>query len=488
MGRVAIAGIRHETNTYCRDTTPASAFHQRRGAALLRERETESAAGGAMRACERLGFEVAPILIVDAQPSGTIESEAYESFKQEILAGIDAARPVDAVFLDLHGAGVVEHLEDLEGDLAAAVRDLVGEAVPMTAVFDLHGNVTQAMADALDGVFACHHYPHIDFHERADEAICLIDAMLREHFRPLVHVETVPMLLPTTTTFGGIGKGMLGEILAAEAPAEVIDVSWFHGFPYTDIEHVGCHVAVTVRGDRERARQVARATAKSLWRQRDGFRPQSLSAAEAVERARQATEHPVVINETSDNCGGGTPGDGTHLLRAMLEARLEKACFAFLVDPEVARQAHEAGVGSTIDVRLGGKTDDLHGAPLQLTAYVKALHDGRLTMLAMVKGASLHLGPMARLVVDGIDIVVASNRSQTFDIGPFLAVGIDVTAYPIVALKSSNHFRAGFQDLAGTIITADPPGLTTHHIEIFDRTRAPGPLWPIDPGAEYGTD
>ena len=81
MTRVAIAGIRHETNTYCQDTTPASAFHQRRGAAILRERDTESAAGGAMRACERLGFEVVPILIADAQPSGTIRSEAYESFR-----------------------------------------------------------------------------------------------------------------------------------------------------------------------------------------------------------------------------------------------------------------------------------------------------------------------------------------------------------------------------------------------------------------------
>ncbi len=273
MTRVAIAGIRHETNTYCQDTTPTAAFHQRRGAAILRERDTGSAAGGAMRACERLGFEVVPILITAAQPSGTIRSETYESFRQEILAGIDAARPVDAVCLDLHGAGVVEHLEDLEGDLATAVRDLLGEAVPIVAVFDLHGNVTQAMADALDGVFACHHYPHVDFHERADEAIRLIDDMLRENFRPVTHIETVPMLLPTTTTFAGIGKSMLEEMLEAELPDDVIDVSWFHGFPYTDIEHVGCHVAVTVRGDRERARTVARSAAESLWRRRDAFRP-----------------------------------------------------------------------------------------------------------------------------------------------------------------------------------------------------------------------
>ena len=111
---------------------------------------------------------------------------------------------------------------------------------------------------------------------------------------------------------------------------------------------------------------------------------------------------------------------------------------------------------------------------------MKSLHDGRIRMRAMFKGAPLNLGPMARLVVDGMDVIVASRRSQTFDIEPFLAVGIDVMNYDFVALKSSAHFRAGFQDLAGAIVTADPPGLTTLQIEVFPRERAPGPLWPVD--------
>lgn len=115
---------------------------------------------------------------------------------------------------------------------------------------------------------------------------------------------------------------------------------------------------------------------------------------------------------------GGAPGDGTHLLRSMLDTRPESACFGFIIDADVADQAHTAGVGATITVDLGGNTDALHGAPLHLTAYVKALHDGRLKMLAMFKGAPLHLGKLARLVVDGIDIIVGSRRSQTFDIAP----------------------------------------------------------------------
>jgi microcystin degradation protein MlrC len=486
--KIAIAGIAHETNTYVRSLTQARDFHQLRGERILRLRGTETSVGGALATCDTLGIEPVPIFLADAQPSGTIARETYDAFKEEILRGLADALPIDGVFLALHGAGVVDGMPDLEGDLCVAVRELLGEGVPITAVFDLHGNVTQVMADALDGAFACHQYPHIDMHLRADEAIRLIVRMHEEGFRPVLHVETVPMLIPTTTTFEGIGEAMLARVLESEAEDGVIDASWFHGFPYTDTPHVGMHVVVTTRGDREQARRIARRLARELWSSRESFRARSLSAEEAVAQARDlaAARRPVVINETSDNPGGGAPGDGTHLLRAMLDAKLENACFGFIVDPEVAAQAHAAGVGSSIDVSLGGKYDALHGAPLALRAYVKSLADGRLIMQAMGKGARLNLGPMARLLVDGIDVVVASNRSQTFDPEPFLALGIDVRRYAIVALKSSNHFRAGFRDVAAAIVTADPPGLTTHHVEIFPRRHAPGPLWPLQEGSDYG--
>ena len=486
--RIAIAGIGHETNTYCRDQTELSDFYISRGEKIFNSRGTTTSVGGALDACETLGVEAVPIMVAGTQPSGTINRDAYESMKAEILAGISQQAPLDGIYLELHGAGVVDGIPDLEGDLASDIRRLVGEAVPITASFDLHGNITQKMADALDGVFACHQYPHIDMHLRAQEAVELIVNMLKDNFRPTLVVETVPMLMPTTTTFLGPGKEMLESILAAEDDDDIIDISWFHGFPYTDIEHVGTHICVTSRGDRDKAELLAKKMAKKLWDYRENFRPISLTAAQAVVQAQAAKSLPVIINETSDNCGGGTPGDGTHLLRAMLDAGLENACFGFIVDPEVAAQAHKAGVGATIEVSLGGKYDDLHGEPLELLVYVKALHDGRLTMQAMGKGSRINYGRMARLIVNDMDIIVASNRSQTFDTEPFLALGIDVTRLDIVALKSSNHFRAGFSDIAGTIITADPPGLTTHHIEIFSRKNSVQPMWPIDELADYSPD
>lgn len=487
--RIAIAGISHETNTYCRDLTQADAFYQLRGERMLQTRGQQSDVGGAIDACEAAGVEPVPILFVSTQPSGTIAHDAYQAFKQEIVDGLARTPDIDAIVLCLHGAGVAEGVDDIEGDLAISIRQQVGDNIPIAASFDLHGNITQAMADALDGIFACHHYPHVDLHDRAAEAVALTIRMHNEGIKTHTCVVNVPMLMPTTTTYIDPGKSRLARMLDAQRKPGVIDVSWFHGFPYTDVPHVGCYVAVTTEADAELGQKVANTLAAELWNDRETFRARSLSADEAVSAATAAASAadnaPVVIHETSDNCGGGAPGDGTHLLRAMLEAGLENACFGFIVDPQTAAEAHTAGIGATINIELGGRYDELHGTPIVTRAYVKALHDGRIIMQAMFKGAPINLGPMARLVIDGMDVIVASRRNQTFDPEPFLALGVDVMRCKYIALKSSNHFRAGFQDIAAEIITADPPGLTTHHIEVFPRQKCTRALWPLDEKATF---
>ena len=491
--RIALCGISHETNTYCAQPTPASAFYTFRGERMLAAAGQESDVGGAVDACLRLNLDPVPLLFASTQPSGVIERDAYEGFKAEILDGLEhaLAQGLDAVVLLLHGAGVVDGVPDLEGDFAQAVRRCVGD-LPVTASFDLHGNFTSTMTDALNGVFVCHQYPHIDLHLRAAEAVEAAADMARSGKRAACELIEMPLLLPTTTTFEGIGENMLERLLALESQSEALDLSWCHGFPYCDVAHVGSFVVATAYAEQmAAAREAAAQFAQELWAVREQFRPASLSAEQALAQAQthladDTLEGPVVINETSDNCGGGTPGDGTHLLREMLAQKLgANACFGFIVDPGTAAQAHEAGVGSDIEVQLGGHSDDLHGEPIQTKAYVKALHDGRLVLQHMFRGTPINLGPMARLVIDGMDVVVASNRSQTFDREPFAALGIDVMKYQIVALKSSNHFRAGFQHLARAIVTADTPGLTTHQIQIFPRQHTSRRLWPVDERAQF---
>lgn len=201
--------------------------------------------------------------------------------------------------------------------------------------------------------------------------------------------------------------------------------------------------------------------------------------------ALDSANQPIVINETSDNPGGGAPGDGTYLLAVMLKEQVENACFAPMYDPEVAALAHRSGAGSWIDVHLGGKTDQLHGEPLPLQAYVKSLTDGRFVRSSpMGKGFSVNLGKSARLQVGEIDIIVCSARSQLMDEQLLLLHGIDIKDYKIVALKSSHHFRAGFEPLSEEIISVDSPGLSTLDFETFSFRNVKGPVYPLHPVKE----
>lgn len=485
--RIALGGLSHETNTYAdavSGPTDLSRFVVRRGDRMLKARGTDTFVGGFLDACDELGAEPVPTLWAWANPSGTITASAYEALRDELLSRLAEAIPVDAVALELHGAGVVDGIDDLEGDLGAAVRSLVGPDVPIVAALDLHGNITDAMAGAFDVFFGNQLYPHTDGRERGHEAVAAVPQLLAGTWRPVVHVEHLPMLLPASTTdAGGPAAEMNALCRSVEERPGVIDCTVFHGFPYVDVPHVGVHVVVTTDGDEARVAAAAAASevASWIWEHRERFRTESHSPEGAVRTAIglvASGRRPVVINETCDNPGGGAPGDGTHLLRAMLDAGLEDAAFGFIADPAVAAQAHAAGVGARIDVRLGGKHGDLHGPTLELAGAVRSLTDGRIVLQHMLKGVLMDLGPSARLRCGGIDVIVTSQPFQTLDTEIFLLHGIDVTRCSVVGLKSSQHFRAGFTHLAGAILTADAPGLTTNLVETFEHLRAPGPLWP----------
>jgi microcystin degradation protein MlrC len=268
----------------------------------------------------------------------------------------------------------------------------------------------------------------------------------------------------------------------------MLHCTFIHGFVQTDIPEVGVTVVALADRDAGLAGRAVRAIAKEIWDRRESFQAKFPEPDQAVALAVKAAESgtPVIVNELSDNPGGGAPGDGTHLLRAMLKARLTDSVFGTLYDPEVAEAAHTAGVGATIRVRVGGKTDAMHGEPLDLEVYVKVLTDGKFTLSTpMGKGSPVDLGKMARLACGGVDIVVASHRTQVLDPEPFLLHGIDVTRCRIVGLKSSAHFRAGYDTLAKAIITTDPPGLSTSNLSRFPYKKVRRPIYPLDRDTIY---
>ncbi|HVB11217.1 MAG TPA: M81 family metallopeptidase [Bacillota bacterium] len=490
--RIAVGGLSHETNTFC-NPTPLTAFHCLRGGEILAaHRGVRDYVGGMLAAAEDLGIAVVPTFEADAEPSGIIDGAAFQAMLRELTDALRAAGHVDAVCLSLHGAGVADGCDHIEEATLAAVRTAVGPGVPIAATLDLHGNLTPAIAKHADLLFGNQLYPHSDSFERGQEAVAALLRLVRGEIRPVTVVRPVPVLIATSTSDFDPVKSLNEACQALERRAGILDVTFFHGFGNTDIPEMGASILAIADGDPALAAAAAQEAAAAVWARRAEFDPPHPDAPEAVQAALRAVREvggPVVLNDSSDNPGGGGPGDGTHLLRALLAAGAERTALGYIYDPATADQAHVAGVGARIQVRLGGKTYPIHGEPVEATAYVKSLTDGRFVLSTpMGRGMLQDLGRMARLEIGGVDVLVASVRTQVLDAEAFLLHGIDVRRCNLVVVKSENHFRAGFRDLATQILTADTPGLTSSNLRAFPYARVRRPVWPLDANTEVKAD
>ena len=110
-------------------------------------------------------------------------SGVYEAFRDEILADLAKAMPVDAVLLSLHGAMVAEKTESCETDLVQRIRAIVGPSVPIGVELDLHCHLTEALVAAATAIVIFKEYPHIDVRERAAELFDIVAAAVEGRAR-----------------------------------------------------------------------------------------------------------------------------------------------------------------------------------------------------------------------------------------------------------------------------------------------------------------
>lgn len=488
--RIAIGQLSHETNTMFGPPTPVEEFQRqdwRHGQEIIdSSRGVRDYLGGMVDASERLGIEVVPTFATSAHPSGTIQRAAFDRMRDELLSGLRGAGEIDCVCLALHGAGSAEGLDDIEGAILEAVRGEVGARMPVIATLDLHVHMTDRMIEHATALLDVHEYPHVDCHERGCEAIELAIRTVRGEIAPVMHLVTLPMFIAPTTSFHGPAYEVNQRCHHWERRG-LLDVTFGHGYPHTDVPIIASSVLAVADGDAGLAKEAAEDVARLVWDTREAFRVRLPDPAEAVRKALGYDDRPVIIAEVSDNPGGGSPGDGTHLLRALLKADQPATAFGFIVDPVTAAQAHAEGPGATIPASIGGRHDpDLLGPPVEATAYVKCVTDGQFNVQSEMGGGALrNLGKMARLVVGNVDVIVGSECHQTIDDELFLLHGIDVTRYRIAALKSQNHFLSGFEPIAAEIIRTDPPGWTPGNVSALDYRRIRRPIWPLDEGVAW---
>ena len=490
--RIASGGVQHETNTFASTPTTLDDFIRDSecgprldgGDTLLRRyRGTGCIHGGYIAGAEELGVELLPLLSAKAQPAGVVRQEAFDTMLGWFLERLTAAGPVDGLLLDLHGAMVTEEHEDAEGAFIAAVREAVGHDMPIIVTLDLHANITPRMAGQADVIIGYDTYPHVDMYDRGREAADLLARMILGEVSPVQQYRQLPLLTmpPMQCTLREPMQSLIARLHQLEQQPGILTTTVSMGFPFADIRDAGVSVLVTADGDQQLAGSKADELAGWLWELRDQLQPQLTPIADVIDFVQQHDDGLTIFADGSDNPGGGAPCDGTVALQALIDSGLPGAVVAVLCDGETARQAHAAGVGQTIQVRLGAKTDDQHGSPIEGEAYVRALCDGAFVHRGeMLRGVADHLGPTATLVIGGVEVVVSTHRRQCLDAEMLRIAGIEPSHRRLLVVKSAVHFRADLGPLAVQIFDADTPGIHRPDFGNYDYQKLRRPVYPLD--------
>ena len=488
--KIAIGGIEHETNTYLSNSTDLNEFTILESKELLNMHSGSGTyLGGMISVAKNYDIELVPLFhaFVPAACSGIISEHAYNNIKNRFLESIKNALPLDGLCIALHGAGVAEKTDSIEMDIIRSARNLCGENVVIAATFDLHGNVNQETVEKLNLAFCLKNAPHTDMKERGEDAMQGIIKTLNKEYNPQIYVEKLPLLISPITTNIGIGKEIKNKCLEMEKD-DIIECSFFHGFPYDDVENIGASVLTVSNGSIEKAKKISKEVARYVWERKDSFIPELISPAKAMVAAKEIYNQyksPVVLADGSDNPGGGGPCNSTHLLKKMLEDQQYKKCFAVITDPKAVELAYKTGVGSNISTLIGGNNDEIHGEPIAITGKVIRLTDGVFKITSPQRnGEVLNIGRTALVQIGNMDLILSEQRHQPFDDEIFKKHGIDYHDYAFIGLKSTNHWRAGFPDIDYSIIVTTP-GYMSLDITGYKREKQRGKYWPIDKEALY---
>ncbi len=490
--RIAIGGISHETSSFAKVRTTLADFEL--GFGLFRGDEVirrftgaNICTGGFVDGAQAYGFEVVPLLWGFAYPSGLIVRDDYEALKREFLDRLQQAEaedgPVDGVLLDLHGAMVVEGIDDGDGDFIEAVRKYLGPVRPIVVTFDLHGNHTQRRVDAATAIVGFDTYPHVDMAERGREAADLIAKTIRGDVRPVMALRQIPLFwnTPTQVTAHPPMNEVMERVHALERRPGILSITLATGFPWADVPDVGASVIVVADSNQSLAEATADELADWIWENRERWHTPPKAVRDAIREGQQLGRFPIVLADHADNTGGGSPGDSTEILRTFLELGLTDALLLYIVDPETVQHAHAAGVGQRVNVEVGGKSDPIQGPPVLMNAEVMALSDGDFTYDGpMYAGLTGNMGRSAWIKQDGVSVVVVTAHEQP--LGPAFAktLGIDCPSMKYIAVKSAAHFRASFERFAGTIINVDARAIHTHDFKQLPYRKRTRPVFPVE--------
>lgn len=491
MPRILIAGLFHETHTFLDGTTGLTDFQIKRGDELLAAKGDASPLGGVTELAVELGWEIVPTVDYRAQPSAIVEDAVIESFWTSFteLAAPALAAGIDGIYLILHGAMVAQSFDDVEGEILERImRQLPGAANrPIFGVFDLHANFTPRMAALADCLIGYRENPHTDAREAGLLAARLMDRCLRTGERPITYWRHARLMWPPTGT-GTANDPMLtleNMARAMETQPQVWAANVIAGFSFADTRDTGVSFTVVTTGSEADADGMLNQLCEKAWDMRALGNTTEPPAGDVLKELFPSPDGLTVLVEPSDNIGGGAPGDGTGLLRALISWRIPN-CAVCIADAEAVAQAKSIPNGQRITLSIGGKGSRLDAGPLSLEVEVLSHSNGKFELedkqshLASMCGDSFEMGACAVVRHKEVTILLTSVKTPPFDLGQWHSQGLEPKSFAFIGVKAAVAHRRAYDPIAAKMLWVDTAGPCSSNLLGLPFKKIQRPIYPLD--------
>lgn len=481
--RIFIAGLFHETHTFVDGKTSLADFKIRRGGEMLACEGDASPLGGVLEYAKKQEWEIFPGIDCRATPSGTVDDEVVEAWWSEFKR---AWQPdCDAIYLVLHGAMVAETMRDVEGELLARIRKLIGGDIPIFGVYDLHANFSFVMAKNCDCLVAYRENPHSDAREAAVRAAGLLARCLAEPARPQMYLRQSRIILPPT----GVGTAD-DPMRSLESAARILEggevwaVNIAAGFAFADTPDTGLSFQVVSSGSSESAEQCLNELEQLAEDLKEHGRGQDEALEDVIFQLREPVGGLTLLVEPADNIGGGAPGDCTGCLRALIAHQIKNAAIC-INDPEAVAQFADVKIGAKISIGIGGKGSQYDKGPLNLEMELLSRSNGRFELedkkshMASMVGDFADMGDCALLRHAGVLILLTSNKTAPFDLGQWRSQGVDPAQLDVIVIKAAVAHKRAYDPITVRSFWVDTPGPCSSNLKRFAYKHLRKGMWPL---------
>lgn len=486
--RIGIVGIYHESNTFLSTSTEWDDFekgHLLIGKEIVAEYRTAyHEIGGVVEVLSKQeDVDLIPILYAEATPGGKISTLASNKLLELLEEHLVKAGPLDGLMVLPHGAAVSEKYSDFDGKWLRMVRELMGQDKPIVGTIDPHCNLSVEMASSVNALIAYKTNPHIDQRKTGSDAALLLLGMLRGELKPVMTaVQTqvvISIEMQHTASEPCLSLYRLAEEIAGLP--NVLSVSIVLGFPYADVVEMGSSIIVVTDDDSYEAVRLAGRLKSYLETHYQLFSGTKIGFPELPTLIGKA-EKPLLLLDMGDNVGGGSPGDSTFLLNFLEESDFGQG-FMCIYDPEAVDQFSQVRVGGSLTVKVGGKTDRLHGFPAIITAELRAMVDGKFFEFEPRHGGQVSFDMGITAIVQTTrnnTLMLTSRRIVPFSLQQLLSFGLDPGCYDLIVVKGVHAPLAAYMSVCKDLIRVNTPGTTTADVASLHFANRRKPLFPFE--------